>query len=131
MGWGTSWGKFATEPKEYSKEAVEVAEKLFSEVDLAAGPDQTVLTTFEDGQLKHRITEPGELYNNLKPTHDPYTNPGAFLYYECECGQILDPKTKRFAELNNCASEKGWKIRWGSQHYIPYCPKCVEAKGIE
>lgn len=68
---------------------------------------------------------------NKIPTHDPYTNPGAFLYYECDCGQVLDPKTKSFASLNNHASEAGWKVRWGSEHYVPYCPKCVEEKGIE
>jgi len=68
---------------------------------------------------------------NKIPTHDPYTNPGAFLYYECDCGQVLDPKIKSFASLNNHASEAGWKVRWGSEHYVPYCPKCVEEKGIE
>lgn len=70
-------------------------------------------------------------FKNQIPTHDPYSNPGAFLYYQCECGEVLDPKTKRFAELNNCASHAGWKIRFGSQYYIPYCPKCVKEKGIE
>lgn len=63
---------------------------------------------------------------NLKPTHDPYTNPDCYLYYECGCGAILDPNTKRFAELNNHASEKGWKIRFGDDSYIPYCVKCGE-----
>ncbi len=61
---------------------------------------------------------------NAKPTHDPYTNPDCYLYYECGCGAILDPHTKRFAELNNHASEKGWKIRFGDDAYIPYCVKC-------
>lgn len=61
---------------------------------------------------------------NLKPTHDPYTNPDAYIYYECSCGAILDPGTKRFAELNNRASEAGWKIRFGETGYTPYCVKC-------
>lgn len=61
---------------------------------------------------------------NKVPTHDPYTNPNAELYYSCECGQILDPGTKSFAALNNAASEAGWKIRFGEQHYIPYCVEC-------
>ncbi len=61
---------------------------------------------------------------NKPPTHDPYTNPNCYLYYECGCGEILDPHTKRFAELNNHASEKGWKIRFGDDAYIPYCVKC-------
>lgn len=68
---------------------------------------------------------------NKIPTHDPYTNPGAFLYYECECGQVLDPKVKSFASLNNHASNANWKVRWGPHHYVPYCSKCVVEKGIE
>jgi len=64
--------------------------------------------------------------NNLKPTHDPYTNPNAYIYYECSCGAILDPQTKSFAALNNYASEKGWKIRFGAESYQPYCEKCGE-----
>lgn len=63
---------------------------------------------------------------NAKPTHDPYTNPDCYLYYECGCGAILDPHTKRFAELNNHASAKGWKIRFGDDSYVPYCVKCGE-----
>jgi len=66
---------------------------------------------------------------NLKPTHDPYTNPDAHIYYECACGAMLDPKTKSFAALNNCASAKGWKIRFGERGYTPYCVKCGE--GVE
>lgn len=61
---------------------------------------------------------------NQTPTHDPYTNPGAYLYYECNCGQRLDPHTKRFAELNNHAMKEGWKIRWGASSYVPYCVEC-------
>ena len=63
---------------------------------------------------------------NKKPTHDPYTNPGAHIYYECGCGAILDPGTKSFAQLNNCASDAGWKVRWGADSYVPYCVKCGE-----
>ena len=77
------------------------------------------------------ITWPALERQNKIPTHDPYTNPNAFIYYQCDCGQVLDPKTKSFASLNNHASEAGWKVRWGSEHYVPYCPKCVEEKGIE
>lgn len=68
-------------------------------------------------------------HNNLKPTHDPYTNPNATIYYECGCGAILDPQTKSFAALNNYASEKGWKVRFGTDSYVPYCVKC--GKGVE
>src|SRR3979409_11873 len=68
---------------------------------------------------------------NKVPTHDPYTNPNAELYYECECGAILDPGTKSFAALNNAAMNSEWKIRWGHMYYEPFCPKCVKLKGIE
>lgn len=61
---------------------------------------------------------------NQIPTHDPYTNPNAYLYYECSCGKRLDPHTKRFAELNNAAMKAGWKIRWGAEHYVSYCVEC-------
>ena len=66
---------------------------------------------------------------NLKPTHDPYTNPNAFLYYECSCGERLDPHVKSFAALNNNAMAAGWKIRFGNDGYTPYCVKCGE--GVE
>ena len=69
------------------------------------------------------------IIRNRKPTHDPYTNPNAHIYYECSCGAILDPQTKSFAALNNCAMEKGWKIRFTDKGYMPYCVKCGE--GVE
>jgi hypothetical protein len=128
MGWGTSWDKFKPKADDWVKEYIEAP--VFTGIDLGTS-DTTVLTTFEDGEIKHRVIPQNELFKNKIPTHDPYTNPGAFLYYECECGQILDPKTKRFAELNNCASNTGWKVRWGSQHYIPYCVECAREKEIE
>lgn len=65
-----------------------------------------------------------KVYNNLSPTHDPYTNPNAIIYYQCNCGAILDCNTKSFAALNNHASKEGWKIRWGEQSYQPYCVTC-------
>lgn len=68
-------------------------------------------------------------FKNNKPTHDPYTNPNANIYYECGCGAILDPCTKSFAQLNNCASENGWKIRFKAEGYVPYCVEC--GKGVE
>ena len=65
-----------------------------------------------------------KVYDNLHPTHDPYTNPDSQIYYSCKCGAILDPGTKSFAQLNNVASEKGWKVRWGNDSYVPYCVEC-------
>lgn len=78
---------------------------------------------YPNEQLGKLSTQPRE-YNNLKPTHDPYTNPNTHIYYECLCGAILDPCTKSFAALNNAASSQGWKIRWGAHSYIPYCVGC-------
>lgn len=104
-------------------------EEKYCSIDLGAVDSQTVLTTFEDGKIKQRIIPTEEIYNNLKPTHDPYTNPDAHIYYECSCGAILDPQTKSFAALNNYASKMGWKIRFGENGYTPYCVKCGE--GVE
>jgi len=61
---------------------------------------------------------------NKVPTHDPYTNPDAYLYFECSCGAVLDPHTKSFATLIKNASEADWKIRFGQDHYQAYCAKC-------
>src|SRR5258708_28684077 len=72
-----------------------------------------------------------KIRSNKVPTHDPYTNPNAYIYYSCDCGNILDPGTKSFAQLNNAAMFSGWKIRWGHEYYEPFCPKCVKLKGIE
>ena len=142
MGWGNKW-------EVPNQEAFVMLDKLTPlgiGIDLGAGDSQIVLTTFEDGQLKQSIIPEEELYiveptfknlieayarvlNNKKPTHDPYTNPNAHIYYECSCGAILDPQTKSFAALNNCASDKGWKIRFTDKGYVPYCVKCGE--GVE
>ena len=67
-----------------------------------------------------------KIYNNKMPTHNPYTNPNAQLYYECKCGAILDPGTKSFAALNNAASDQGWKVRWkpNGEGYEPFCVEC-------
>lgn len=65
-------------------------------------------------------------YKNKVPTHDPYTNPDAHIYYQCDCGKILDPGTKSFAALNNAASREGWKVRWrqNGEGYQPFCVEC-------
>lgn len=108
MGWGSNWDNKPIEAKFTDKEAVKLKE---------------IWEKSKPNDIK--------FIPNKFPTHDPYTNPGAFLYYECDCGQVLDPKVKSFASLNNHASQANWKIRWGAQHYVPYCPKCVVEKGIE
>lgn len=103
----------------------DVTDIKFVGIDLGSG-DKTILTTFKDGQIKHEIIPPERLYNNKMPTHDPYTNPNAQIYYQCHCGAILDPGTKSFAALNNAAMNAGWKVRWGETSYKPYCVKCGE-----
>jgi hypothetical protein len=62
--------------------------------------------------------------SNKVPTHDPYTNPNAYIYFECSCGEVLDPGTKSFTTLIKNASEADWKIRFGQDHYQAYCAKC-------
>ena len=120
-GWGTGWdkgqwGKFSTEPTEWNTELgkAEQDAQLYG----------TGWVRINPGCVEHVPIE--KVRSNLKPTHDPYTNPGAHIYYECGCGAILDPGTKSFAQLNNCASDAGWKVRWGADSYIPYCVKCGE-----
>lgn len=83
------------------------------------GPEINVPWSLEDLKIT-------KVYNNKMPTHDPYTNPNAQVYYECKCGAILDPGTKSFAALNNAASDKGWKVRWRSDGmgYEPFCVEC-------
>jgi len=139
MGWGNKW----IIPNKTTFVMTDEELKPFIGIDLGAGDSQTILTTWENGKIKHRVIPPEELYieeaapvsehawsnlkiKNKKPTHDPYTNPNAHIYYECDCGEILDPQTKSFAQLNNCASEKGWKIRFTDKGYVPYCVKCGE-----
>lgn len=96
-------------------------------IDLASEPSVTIYTVYtKDGFVNLTEEEFQNKFKNIVPTHDPYTNPNSHIYYECGCGAILDPGTKSFAQLNNHASEAGWKIRWGADSYIPYCVKCGE-----
>lgn len=135
MGWGSSWDKEIADDTTnearkqlntlVDKIAGDPSAKAFFGIDLGTG-DHTIETTFKDGQVHHRVIPNREFYNNLKPTHDPYTNPNTTIYYECACGAILDPNTKSFAQLNNHASVKGWKIRFSEKGYTPYCVKCGE-----
>lgn len=134
MGWGKEW------PTADNDSTFTIAEDILKHdsgitpellgVDWAKGPDQTVY--YETNGIKvKQLTEEEfkKKYNNSMPTHDPYTNPDATIYYECGCGAILDPNTKSFAALNNHASDKGWKIRFTDNGYEPYCVKCGE--GVE
>jgi hypothetical protein len=106
MGWSTSWDLPPIEPNVWTK-----------------------TTLNKDDAIKIEHVENAKVYLNKVPTHDPYKNPNAHIYYECKCGAILDPGTKSFASLNNHASQIGWKVRFGETGYTPYCVKCGE--GIE
>ena len=108
-GWGTGW-------------TTEQVDKEYQEL-MQTGTTPEMLGIKQDEmQTVYDIPK----FLNKKPTHDPYTNPNAHIYYECGCGAILDPGTKSFAQLNNCASQSGWKVRWGADSYVPYCVKCGE-----
>lgn len=104
-------------------------------IDLSTKPDTLVIligklkegffdvkARYTGDEARAKIAE----YDNVSPTHDPYTNPNAHVYHSCGCGSILDPQTKSFAELNSAASVVGWKVRWPNSGscYIVYCPEC-------
>ena len=126
MSWGSKW-----------PEKIETVEQILNAVVdsvIAANPNVNLelpvhIYADENNNIKIENIPLEKVYQNKVPTHDPYTNPDAHIYYECNCGAILDPGTKSFAALNNHASEMGWKIRWGDQAYVPYCVKCGE--GVE
>lgn len=118
MGWGDKW----------FEEAAQVDPKVWEDA-LLHGGAFTKVSLDKTDTLKIEHIERAKLYLNMSPTHDPYTNPNAHIYYECNCGAVLDPQTKSFAALNNYASEKGWKIRFTDKGYVPYCVKCGE--GVE
>ena len=122
MGWGNKFELFEWAKKDVLKTI---------SLNLGSG-DQSIFTKVgidENDNVKFEVVPPEEIYVNRPPTHDPYANPNAHIYYECNCGAILDPRTKSFAALNNYASEKGWKIRFGLDGYTPHCVKCGE--GVE
>ena len=102
-GWGTSWAK-----PEWLNDVKDIVKaKIVKEE-----PTNAQVTT----EVRTR--------NNKVPTHDPYTNPNAYIYFECSCGAILDPSTKSFAALTTAASKANWKIRFGHQWYMAYCVEC-------
>lgn len=133
-GWGTGWGNPNAKTVDALKEIETGGEELVTEgdtkrigTDLASEPSVTIYTVYtKDGFVNLTEEEFQNKFKNIAPTHDPYTNPNAHIYYECGCGAILDPGTKSFAQLNNHASEAGWKVRWGADSYVPYCVKCGE-----
>lgn len=115
MAWGNKWEVPNDSMFVMTDKLIEISKQAEKEILEVTGLD-TILKAYAT-------------VRNRKPTHDPYTNPNAHIYYECGCGEILDPQTKSFAQLNNCASDKGWKIRFTDKGYVPYCVKCGE--GVE
>lgn len=93
---------------------------------MAWGKEWPSITPALDSYNASQLLDKQKEYNNLHPTHDPYTNPNSHIYYQCACGAILDPGTKSFASLNNAAMSAGWKVRWGETSYQPYCVECGE-----
>jgi len=140
--WDKEWPKYKIKSLDSPKLEEEMAQinsyfempkqpPIWTGLDIAIG-EKTVLTTVVDGIIWHEEIKIEKVYNNLKPTHDPYTNPNAILYHECGCGAILDPGTKSFAALNNAASNEGWKIRWkaNGDGYKAFCAECSLANNI-
>jgi hypothetical protein len=121
MAWTT---KPEFDPEELLKSMTDNTMPIWHGIDLGSG-EKVILTEYKDGVITHTdITE--KVHSNLKPTHDPYTNPDSHIYYECGCGAILDPGTRSFAQLNNVASAKDWKVRWrkDGQGYEAFCVEC-------
>ncbi len=125
-------------PEAWVSNSFEAVKTNIIGIDVSTKPDTITVCIGEvkDGELIIHQFLSGDAalakikeYENDKPTHDPYTNPDMYLYHQCDCGAILDPNTKSFAQLNNAASYAGWKIRWGHDSYKAYCVEC--GKGVE
>lgn len=120
MAWGNEFDKPPLPPQlsrgnYLNKADWEIGVKEY--IDFTAIPAND--TTFTIAHI-----ERAKEYLNKVPTHDPYSNPDAHIYYQCNCGAVLDPGTKSFAALNNAAMNSGWKVRFGEEYYIPYCAEC-------
>jgi hypothetical protein len=122
-GWGTSFAPVQQQSESNSATAINAIWQN------AQAVHHSRMTVIEKPSDKAWFTATIKEHTNKVPTHDPYTNPDAELYYACNCGAILDPGTKSFAELNNQASRKGWKIRFSDAGYTPYCVDC--GKGVD
>jgi hypothetical protein len=134
-GWGTSFSPVQQQSEPDSATAINAIwqnAQAIAKAKADVEPNEVQrsrLTVIEKPSNKVWFTATIKEHTNKVPTHDPYTNPDAELYYACGCGAILDPGTKSFAELNNQASRKGWKIRFSDAGYTPYCVDC--GKGVD
>lgn len=119
--------------------------------DLGTG-ERTILTTFENDDIKHRVINQTELKqqgfdspdvtqaitkliednfdtSKFKSQGSNLVDDQANLYFQCEsCDKILDPHTKSFAKLQEHRVKAGWFVKWSidGMGYKVYCAKCVE-----
>jgi len=76
-GWGTGWDKPLIDPKMELHIGVDPAKP---------GSEQTIHGVWTAEGFKEISEEEFQnKFKNIAPTHDPYTNPGAHIYYECGC----------------------------------------------
>lgn len=119
-------------------------------MDMATG-DRTVLTTFENDGIKHKVISQTELKqgfnypavskaigdlveanydtSKFKQQGSNLVDDQAYLYFQCEgCNDILDPHTKSFKMLQDKRAEAGWHVKWNltGMGYKVYCAKCGE-----
>lgn len=108
-------------------------------LDLGTG-ERTILTTFENDSIKHRVIDQSELKvitwpkeatqgSSLKSQGSNLVDDQQYLYFQCEgCKDILDPHTKSFAKLQEHRVNAGWKCIWNidGMGYKIYCTKCGE-----
>ncbi len=133
MNWSKEWSKGLSDPEKlYQWPKIEIIPPI-DPVNQHWSSGALIFKEMTKAEFKEKYPSDqyGKLniekvYNNKVPTHDPYTNPDAHIYYQCNCGAIFDPGTKSFAALNNYASETGWKVRWkkDGQGYEPFCVDC-------
>lgn len=126
-GWDSKW------PNKVEWPTGPAADKVFNEnwyisiltgLDLAIG-ERTILTTFENGELKHKVISQTE----LKSQGSNLVDDQEYLYYQCEiCNDIFDPHTKSFKTLDEKRFAAGWKVKWNidGMGYKVYCAKCGE-----
>src|ERR1700752_1426799 len=123
MGWGSSWGN-----SQVWKDSVDKAYDKEFGTSWNTNKDRSIIVENNTNEIVTITEKQLNEYKNQVPTHDPYTNPNALIYFECSCGSIHDPGTKSFASLTTSAGRAGWKIRFisGKDYDTAFCEKCGE-----
>lgn len=96
-GWGKEWPKI-TDTWVNSKVWEDGVNKAFDKEFLSKLEGEWPIPLIEKQasyNLATHLTNIPKVYSNKMPTHDPYTNPDSQIYYQCNCGAILDPGTKK------------------------------------